>query len=77
MQNYYLRPGGTYIEINTDTESVSLALNIPTQKTLSVISNNPDYYNSAVSASATWEVVNQEVYNTNKNEVLSYLTGSI
>ena len=77
MINYYSRPGGAFVKIDTDTEVVSLTLNASTQKTLSVISNNPDYYNSTVSSSATWEVISQEVYDTNKNEVLNYLTGSI
>lgn len=77
MINYYSRPGGAYVKIDTDTEVVSLALNIPTQKTLSVISNHPDYYNSTVSSSATWEAISQELYETNKNEVLNHLTGSI
>lgn len=77
MTNYFIRPGGTYVKINTDTEVVSLTLNASTQKTLSVISNNPEYYNSTVSASAAWEVISQEVYDTNKTEVLNYLTGSI
>lgn len=77
MINYYSRPGGAYVKIDTDTEVVSLVLNISTQKTLSSIFNNPDYYNSTVSSSATWDVVNQEVYDINKTEVLNYLTGSI
>lgn len=77
MINYYSRPGGAYVKIDTDTEVVSLVLNISTQKTLSSIFNNLDYYNSTVSSSATWDVVNQEVYDINKTEVLNYLTGSI
>jgi len=77
MTNYYLRPGGAYIKINTDTEVVSLVLNINTQKTLSTIFNNPEYYNSTVSASAAWETVSQEIYEANKTEVLNYLTGSL
>jgi hypothetical protein len=77
MTNYYLRPGGAYIEINTNTEAVSLVLNIDTQKTLSTIFNNPEYYNTTVSASATWETTSQEIYETNKTEVLNFLTGSL
>ena len=77
MTNYYLRPGGAYIKINTDTEVVSLILNIGTQKTLSTIFNNPEYYNTTVSSTATWETTSQETYEINKTEVLNYLTGSI
>jgi hypothetical protein len=77
MTNYYLRPGGAYVEINTNTEAVSLVLNIDTQKTLSTIFNNPEYYNTTVSASATWETISQEIYETNKTEVLNFLTGSL
>jgi len=77
MINYYTRPGGAFVKIDTDAEVVSLALNASTQKTLSVIFNNPDYYNSTVSSSATWDTISQEVYDINKTEVLNYLTGSI
>jgi hypothetical protein len=62
MTNYYIRPGGAYVKIDTTTEIVSLVLDISTQKTLSVISNNPDYYNSAVSASASWTTTDQTTY---------------
>lgn len=73
MINYFIRPGGAYIKIDTDTETVSLVLNIPTQKTLSVIINNSDYYNSTVSASAEWTVTDQVTYDTNRDIVLQDL----
>lgn len=77
MTNYYIRPGGAYVKIETDTEVVSLVLNMPTQKTLSSIFDNSEYYNSTVSASAAWEVSDQTTFDTNKTEVLNYLTGSL
>lgn len=73
MINYFIRPGGAYIKINTDTQIVDLVLNVPTQKTLSVIINNPDYYNFTVSASAEWTVIDQVTYDTNRDIVLQDL----
>lgn len=74
MINYFIRPGNAYVKIDTDTEIVSLVLNISTQKTISVIANNPDYYNSMVSASASWSVSDQSTFDTNKTEVLTYIS---
>ena len=74
MINYFIRPGGAYIKIDTDTEIVSLVLNADTQKTLSVIANNPDYYNSTVSASANWPTSSQAIYDTNKDTVSQYIS---
>ena len=73
MINYFTRPGGAFIKIDTDTEIVNLVLNMPTQKTLSVISNNPDYYNNAISSSADWPVSDQTTFDTNRTEVLNYI----
>lgn len=77
MTNYFIRPGNAYIKIDEDAQSVSLVLNADVQKTLSFIFNNPDYYNNTVSASASWTVSDQTTFDTNKDIVLSYLTGSI
>lgn len=77
MSNYFIRPGGAYIKIDEDTQSVELILNANVQKTLSFIFNNPDYYNNTVSASASWTISNQTTFDANKDIVLSYLTGSI
>jgi hypothetical protein len=74
MINYFIRPGGAYVKIDTDTEIVSLVLNVDTQKTLSVIANNSDYYNSTVSASASWPTSDQTVYDTNKDIVTQYIS---
>ena len=73
MINYFIRPGGAYVRINTDTQVVSLVLNVPTQKTLSAIMDNAEYYNNTVSASATWAVTDQATYDANKTEVSNYL----
>lgn len=73
MINYFIRPGGAYVRVNTDTQVVSLVLNVPTQKTLSAIMDNAEYYNNTVSASATWAVTDQATYDANKTEVSNYL----
>ena len=73
MINYFIRPGGAYVRVNTDTQVVSLVLNVPTQKTLSAIMDNAEYYNNTVSASATWTVTDQATQDANKTEVSNYL----
>ena len=73
MTNYFIRPGGAYIKINTSTQDVDLILNLDTQKTFSVISDNPNYYNNAVSASASWTVTDETTYESNKSIVLQEL----
>ena len=77
MTNYFIRPGGAYVKIDEEAQAVSLVLNANTQKTLSLIVNNADYYNNTVSSSATWELSDQTTFDTNKDIVLSHLTGSI
>lgn len=77
MSNYFIRPGGAYVKIDEEAQAVSLVLNIDVQKTLSFISNNPDYYNSTVSSSASWTISDQSTFDTNKDIVLGYITGSI
>jgi hypothetical protein len=73
MINYFIRPGGAYVKIDTNTEVVSLVLNTDTQKTLSAIINNPDYYNFTVSSSVNWPITDQTTYETNKTIVLQDL----
>ena len=75
MSNYFIRPGGAYIKIDSTTQIVDLVLNVDTQKTISSI-NDTTYYNNTVSASIDWTVTDQTTFDTNKNEVLTYITGS-
>lgn len=77
MTNYFIRPGGAYVRIDEEAQAVSLVLNASAQKTLSLITDNPTYYNNVISASVSWEVTDQTTFDTNKNIVLGYLTGSI
>lgn len=74
MINYFIRPGGAYVKINTSTQDVDLVLNVSTQKTLSVITNNPDYYNSTVSASVNWTISDQTTYDSARANVLQELS---
>lgn len=76
MQNYFIRPGGAYIKIDSETKIVNLVLNADVQKTLSSV-NDIKYYDNTVSASVDWTPTDQTTYNINKNEVLNYLTGSL
>jgi len=73
MINYFIRPGGVYVKIDTDIKVVSLVLNTDNQKTLSAIINNLDYYNNTVSESASWPTTDQTTYETNKTIVLQDL----
>ena len=76
MQNYFIRPGGAYIKIDSETKLIDLILNAETQKTVSNM-NDINYYNTIVSASVEWPTTDQTIFDTNRTEVLNYLTGSI
>lgn len=76
MINYYIRPGNVFVEIDTDTKVITLVANMATQKTISIISNNLDYYNTAVTSSASWTVTDQTTYDSNKTTVLQDLNNS-
>jgi hypothetical protein len=76
MQNYFIRPGGAYIKIDSETKLIDLILNTETQKTVSNM-NDINYYNTTVSASVEWPTTDQTTFDTNRTEVLNYLTGSI
>lgn len=43
MINYYIRPDGAHVKVETELKQVTLALNISVQKTISYITN-PEYY---------------------------------
>ena len=73
MSNYFIRPGGAYIKIDSTTQIVDLILNVGTQKTLSSI-NDVAYYNTTVSSSATWPELSETEYNASRTEVLTYLS---
>jgi len=73
MINYFIRPGGAYIKIDTTTQVISIVINRATQKILSSISNNIEYYLSVIDASAGWQSIDQTTYEENKTIVLQTL----
>lgn len=73
MVNYFLRPGGAYVRIDEDTQTISLVLNLDIQKTVSFISNNPEYYNKTLNEVNKWTISDQVTFDNNRNEVLAYL----
>lgn len=72
MNNYYIRPGQVFVKINTSTKQIINVLNLPIQKTISVL-NNEDYYNTIVNQIMTWESTDEITFNNNYNEVYTYL----
>lgn len=46
--NYYTRPDGAHVKVDIELKQVTLALNIPVQKTISYITN-PEYYDRMIS----------------------------
>ena len=77
MINYFIRPGNVHVKINTSTSQVDLVLNIPTQKTFSVIMDNLEYYNNAVAQSSTWAVSDESTFESNKSIVLQELNSRV
>lgn len=73
MINYFLRPGGAYVKIDESIQTVSIVLNLDIQKTVSFISNNPEYYNKTLNETTKWIRSDQSTFDTNRNEVLAYL----
>ena len=74
MINYYLRPEGAHIKVDHDTKKMDLVLNLPAQKTISMV-DSLDYYNNIINAVSGWTVSDQSTYETNRSQVLQELNG--
>lgn len=62
MINYYVRPDGAHVKVDTETKMVVNVLNIPTQKTISQIVNE-EYYNTMLPQfSTTYTPTNEATY---------------
>jgi hypothetical protein len=70
MINYFIRSNGAYVKIDTTTKAVDIVLNANNQKTLSLFTNNIDFYNTYVSVSAYWTTTDQTTFDNNKTSVL-------
>jgi len=74
MINYYVRPDGAHVKVNTETKEVTLALSIPVQKTLSYI-NNPEYYDRMVLDLDKWPVSDEAAFTAAFNAIKVVLLG--
>lgn len=74
MINYHIRPGDTFVKIDTDTQIIDLVLNAPKQQTLSTIQNNQQYYDMTIQQAATWPTTDQATYESNRTAVLQFLS---
>ena len=72
MINYYKRPGDVHVKINNETFEITNVLNLPTQKTISIL-NSQEYYNMIISNISTWQSSDEVTFNNIKSEVLSIL----
>jgi hypothetical protein len=70
MINYFIRSNGAYIKIDTTTKTVDIVLNATNQKTLSLFTDNINFYNTSVSASVYWTTTDQTTFDNNKTIVL-------
>lgn len=73
MTKYFIRPGGSYIKIDTVTQAIDLVVNNPNQKLISRVTNNTDYYNITMNASVSWTVTDETTFSTNRLAVLESL----
>ncbi len=62
MINYYTRPDGAHVKVNTETKTVVNVLNIPTQKTISQIDNEEYYNNMLPQFSSTYTPIDEATY---------------
>ena len=72
MKTHYIRTGGVYVEIDSDSKLIKNVLNTPTQKTISVL-NNLDYYNTIMTYVDTWTITDENTFKTNYDEVFNYM----
>lgn len=73
MIKYFIRPGGSYMKIDTANQIIDSVLNAPNQKLISHVANNTDYYNVVMSASTSWTVTDKVTYDLNRTAVLESL----
>lgn len=62
MINYYVRPDGAHVKVDTETKTVVNVLNIPTQKTISQIVNEEYYNNMLPQFSTTYTPTDETTY---------------
>lgn len=62
MINYYVRPDGAHVKVDTETKMVVNVLNIPTQKTISHIVNEEYYNNMLPQFSTTYTPTDEATY---------------
>lgn len=74
MINYYTRADGAHVKVDNDTKQVTLALNIPVQKTISHITN-PEYYDRLVPELSNYTVSDETAYTTAFNAVKAGIPG--
>ena len=73
MIRYYLRPPSVYVKIDTEKINVTNVINSSDQKLIGEFSE-PNYVNQIIADSAKWATSDELSFNTQKTEVLSYLS---
>jgi hypothetical protein len=72
MIRYYLRPQSVYVKIDTEKINVTNVINSSDQKLIGEFSGQ-DYVNQIIADSSKWATSDESSFNTQKDEVLSYL----
>jgi len=73
MISYYLRPPSVYVKIDTEKINVTNVINSSDQKLIGEFSGQ-DYVNQIIADSAKWATTDESSFNTQKAEVLSFLS---
>ena len=74
MINYYVRPDGAHVKVDTETKVITNVLNIAVQKTISEISN-PEYYDRMAPEFANWTASDEAAYTAAFNAVKAAIPG--
>lgn len=61
MINYYVRPDGAHVKVDTETKVITNVLDIPVQKTISQITS-VEYYDRIAPELESWTVSDETAY---------------
>lgn len=75
MINYYLRPDGTQVKVDSDNKTITNIVNKDNQKIIGHFTGT-DYYNrvSTDAVNLNWPLSDQSAYEASRDIVLQYLS---
>lgn len=74
MINYYIRPDGAYVKVDTENKIITNVLDVPVQKTISQITN-PEYYDRMALEFGKFVVSDEAAYTAAFDSVKASIPG--